>query len=81
METGDVRAGSQYPIYGDNPILKILLHNGLYYNVELTGSKPQGSTYTKEYTFSPRSCVRREDIEEVQLKAEMNYNKGSLLVD
>ena len=56
--------------------MKILLHNGWYYNIELTGSKPQGSTYTKEFAFYPRSCVRREDIKEVQLKAGPNGDGG-----
>ena len=75
-ETGNVYAGSQYPYYGDNPILKIVLHNSATYDIELTGSKPQGSTYTKEFAFDPQSCVRREDIKEVQLKAGVNGNDG-----
>ena len=56
--------------------MKILLHSSGFYDIELTGSKPQGSTYTKEFVFSPRSCVRREDIKEVQLKAGVDGNDG-----
>lgn len=60
-ETGNAQYSGQYPHHGANPILRVLHHNALYYDIELTGSKPQGETYTKEFTFSHHNCVTRED--------------------
>ena len=51
----------------------IVDNNDRPYNyVELTGSKPQGEPYIREFTVFTSSCVTRDDIQKVLLKASGN---------
>ena len=50
----------------------IVVNNGSPYYVELTGSKPQGEAYIREFTVFTSSCVTRDDIQKVLLKASGN---------